>query len=142
MEELQEYLKEKLIEFKKTYNVEYHLNAFSDRELKRQWKWDYERTRGQWQSVKSISDVKRYVNGFVGTVKQYQNIKGVISDAYDMDLALYRAVSAIQKMAQCYDMDDFDFHMFEKEDIDEIFDTLYQWLEEMKNVNMRRAMQD
>lgn len=142
MEELQEYLKEKLIEFKKTYNVEYHLNASSGRELKRQWKWDYERTRGQWQFVKSISDVKRYVNGFVGTVKQYQNIKGVISDAYDMDLALYRAVSAIQKMAQCYDMDDFDFHMFEKEDIDEIFDTLYQWLEEMKNVNMRRAMQD
>ena len=59
-----------------------------------------------------------------------------------MDLALYRAVSAIQKMAQCYDFDDFDFHTFGKEDIDNIFDTLYQWLEEMKNVNMRRAMQD
>ena len=29
-----------------------------------------------------------------------------------------------------------------KEDIDDMFDTLYQWLEEMKNVNMRRAMQD
>lgn len=42
-----------------------------------------------------------------------------------MDLALYRAVSAIQNMVQCYDMDDFDFHMFEKEDIDEIFDMLY-----------------
>ena len=142
MEELQEYLKEKLNEFRKTYNAEYHLNTYSDRELKRQWKSDYERTRGQWQNVKSISDVKRYVNGFVGTVKQYQNIKGVFSDAYDMDLALYRAISAIQKMAQCYDIDDFDFHMFKKEDIDEMFDTLYQWLEEMKNVNMRRAMQD
>ena len=75
-------------------------------------------------------------------VKQYQNIKGLFSDAYDMDLALYKAVSAIQKMAQCYDFDDFDFHTFGKEDIDNMFAVLYQWLEEMKNVNMRRAMQD
>ncbi|MSS64178.1 hypothetical protein [Velocimicrobium porci] len=142
MEDLQEYLKERLNEFRKTYNVEYYLNAYSDKELKRQWKSDYERTRGQWQSIKSISDVKRYVNGFVGTVKQFQNIKGLFSDAYDMDLALYRAVCAIQKMAQCYDIEDFDFHMFQKDDIDEMFDTMYQWLEEMKNVNMRRAMQD
>ena len=36
MEELQEYLKEKLNEFRKTYNAEYHLNTYSDRELKRQ----------------------------------------------------------------------------------------------------------
>lgn len=142
MEDLQEYLKEKLNEFKNTYNAEYHLNAYSDKDLKRQWKSDYERTRGQWQSVKSISDVKRYVNGFIGTVKQFQNIEGVFSDAYDMDLALYRAVSAIQKMAQCYYIDDFDFHTFDGEDIDEMFSTLYQWLEEMKNVNWRRAMQD
>lgn len=59
-----------------------------------------------------------------------------------MDLALYRAVSAIQKMAQCYDIDDFDFHMFGKTDIDEMFELLYIWLDEMRNVNMRRAMQD
>ncbi|WP_097015548.1 hypothetical protein [Anaerocolumna aminovalerica] len=142
MEDLQEYLKEKLKEFKKAYNAEYHLNTYSDRELKRQWKSDSERVRGQWQSVKSISDVKRYVNGFVETVKQFQNIKGLFSDAYDMDLTLYRAVSAIQKMAQCYDIEDFDFHTFGKEDIDELFITLYTWLEEMKNVNMRREMQD
>lgn len=142
MEELQEYLKEKLNAFKKTYNAEYHLNTYSDKELKRQWKNDYKRIRGQWQSVKSISDVNRYVNGFVGTVKQYQSIKGFFSDAYDMDLALYRAVSAIQKMAQCYDIDDFDFHMFGKTDIDEMFELLYIWLDEMRNVNMRRAMQD
>ena len=142
MEDLQEYLKEKLKEFNKAYNAEYHLNTYFDRELKRQWKSDYERTRGQWQSVKSISDVKRYVNGFVGAVKQYQNVKGLFSDAYDMDLALYRAVSAIQKMAQCYDIDDFDFQMFGKAEIDDMFNVLYEWLKEMQNVNIRRAMQD
>ncbi len=142
MEDLQEYLKDKLSEFNKTYNAEYHLNSYFDRHIKSQWKEDYKRVQGQWQSVKSISDVQRYVNGFAATVKQYQNIKGLFSDAYDMDLALYKAVSAIQKMAQCYDFDDFDFHTFGKEDIDNMFAVLYQWLEEMKNVNMRRAMQD
>lgn len=142
MEDLQEYLKDKLSEFNKTYNAEYHLNSYFDRHIKSQWKDDYKRVQGQWQSVKSISDVRRYVNGFAATVKQYQNVKGLFSDAYDMDLALYKAVSAIQKMAQCYDFDDFDFHTFEKEDIDNMFVALYQWLEEMKNVNMRRAMQD
>lgn len=142
MGDLQEYLKDKLSEFNKTYNAEYHLNSYFDRHIKSQWKEDYKRVQGQWQSVKSISDVQRYVNGFAATVKQYQNIKGLFSDAYDMDLALYKAVSAIQKMAQCYDFDDFDFHTFEKEDIDNMFVALYQWLEEMKNVNMRRAMQD
>lgn len=142
MNELQDYLKEKLNEVKKTYNAEYHLNSYFDRELKRQWKIDYERTRAQWQSVKSIADVKRYVNGFVGNVKQYKNVRGLFSDAYDMDLALYRAISAIQKMAQCYDMDDFDFRAFGKEEIDDMFSVLYKWIEEMRNVNMRRAMQD
>lgn len=142
MEDLQEYLRDKLSEFNKTYNAEYHLNSYFDRHIKSQWKDDYKRVQGQWQSVKSISDVQRYVNGFAATVKQYQNIKGLFSDAYDMDLALYKAVSAIQKMAQCYDFDDFDFHTFGKEDIDNMFTALYQWLEEMKNVNMRRAMQD
>ena len=129
-------------EFNKTYNAEYHLNSYFDRHIKSQWKNDYKRVQGQWQSVKSISDVQGYVNGFVVTVKQYQNIKGLFSDAYDMNLALYKAVSAIQKMAQCYDFDDFDFHTFGKEDIDNMFAVLYQWLEEMKNVNKRRAMQD
>lgn len=142
MEDIQKYLQEKLAELNKTYDVEYHVNSYFDKYIKKQWKDDYERVRSQWQSVNSISDVVRYVNGFAATVKQYRNVKGLFSDAYDMDLALYRAVSAIQKMTQCYDMDDFDFHTYEKSDIDDMFTTVYVWLEEMKNVNMCRAMQD
>lgn len=142
MEDLQEYLKGKLTEFNRTYNAEYHLNSYSDRYIKRQWKEDSKRTQGQWQSVNSISDVTRYVNGFAATVKGYQGIKGIYTDAYDMDLALFKAVSAIQKMAQCYDIDDLDFHTFSKEDIDDMFDALYNNLDAMKNVNLRRAMQD
>ena len=83
-----------------------------------------------------------YVNGFKATVKQYQDIQGIFTDAYDMDLALYRAVSAIQKMAQCYDIDEFDFHTYSKDNIDKVFLTLDECLDKMKNVNMQRVMQD
>ena len=142
MEDLQNYMKEKLTEFNKTYNVEYHLNSYFDKDIKRQWKSNYKRIKEQWQSVKSVSDVVRYVNGFAGTVKQYQSIKGLFSDAYDMNLDLYRAISAIQKMAQCYDIYDMDFYTYGKDDIDNLFDALYKWLEAMHTVNTRRAMQD
>lgn len=142
VEDLQEYLKGKLEEFNKCYNAEYRLNSYFDRHIKKQWKEDYKRIQNQWQAVRSISDVQRYVNGFAVTVKGYQGIKGIFTDAYDMDLALYRAVSCIQKMAQCYEMDDFDFHTFEKKDIDEMFCALYTNLEAMKKVNMHRAMQE
>lgn len=119
MEDLQDYLKGKLTELKKLYNVESNLNNYFDRHIKRQWKDDYKRTQAQWQEVKSVSDVIRYVNGFTGTVKQYQKVKGLFSDAYDMD-----------------------FHTFGKKDIDSLFDELYKWIEEMHTVNTRRAMQD
>lgn len=142
MEDLQEYLKKKLSEFNKTYNAEYHLNSYFDRHIKKQQREDYKRIQSQWQSVKSISDVRGYVNGFAVTVKGYQNVKDVFTDAYDMDLALFKVVSAIQKMAQCYDMDDFDFHTFSKEDIVDMFGALHKNLDAMKNVNMRRTMQD
>lgn len=142
MGSMQEYLKDKLAEFNKVYNAEFRLYSYSNRDIKQQWKEDSKRIYNQWLSVKSISDVKRYVNGFIATVEQYENIKGYFSDAYDMDLVLYKGVNAIQKMAQCYDMEDFEFHKYRKEDIDKLFDILYDGLEKMKNVNMRRAMQD
>lgn len=139
---VQEYLEGKLTEFNNKHNAQSKLNSYSNRDIKRQWKEDSKRIYNQWLSVKSISDVKRFVNGFTGTVKQYENVKGLFSDAYDMDLALFKAVNAIQKMTQCYDIEDFDFHKFTKEDIDELFNTLYDGLEKMNNVNMHRAMQD
>lgn len=142
MEDLQQYLKSKLDDFNKTYNVQQYLNSYTDKDLKRQWKYDCERAKGQWQDIKSISDAERCIDEFATTVERYQNIKGIFSDAYDMDLALYKAVLAIQKMAQCYEFDKFDFHTFGKNDIDNMFAMLYKWFEEMKNVNMRRAMQD
>ncbi|MDD4370700.1 MAG: hypothetical protein PHD56_06485 [Anaerostipes sp.] len=142
MEDRQKYLQDKLKEFNRSYNALGHLNSYSDKQIKRQWKEESSRTQRQWQSIQSISDVTRYVNGFTGTVAQYKNIRGLFSDAYEMDLALYRAVNAIQKMAQCYDIDDFDFCNFSIDNIDKMFNTLYKGVEEMQKVNMHRAMQD
>ena len=142
MEDIQEYLQVKLREFNKRYNVENQLNMYFDREIKRRWKRDHQRASNQWQYIKSVSDVQRYINGFIGTVKQYQNIRGVFTDSYDMDLALYKAILSIRKMTQCYDFDGFDFSTYGKKEVDEMFDVLYEWLDKMNNVNIRRAMQD
>lgn len=142
MEDLQQYMQNKLNEFNKNYNAQYQLNSYMDGYIKKQWKLDEKRMHGQWLSVRSISDVQGYITGFLGTIKQYENIRGVHTDAYDMDLALYKAVNAIQKMVQCYDMEDFDFYTFDKRDIDGLFKELYDGVEKMKKVNMHRAMQD
>ena len=142
MENIQEYLKEKIDHFNEKYNVENQLNRYFNKEIKHKWKIDQEKVKNQWQYIKSISDVRKYIDGFIGTVKYYQNIRGIYSDSYDMDLALYEAILAIKKMEQCYDFNGFDFNTYTKEDIDEMFDTLYKWLKEMDDVNIRRAMQD
>lgn len=142
MEDVQSYLKNKLEAFKQKYNAEDKLNFYCDKELKRKWKVDQGKAKNQWQYINNVEDVKNYINGFIGQVEQYQNIKGIPADSYYMDLALYKAILAISKMAQCYESNKCNFDSCGKEEIDEIFDTLYHWLEEMNNVNMRRMMQD
>lgn len=59
-----------------------------------------------------------------------------------MVLSLYRVVYAVQKMAQCYDNSNLNFHTFGKEEIDRMFSELYKTLKEMQEINLRRAMQD
>lgn len=86
--------------------------------------------------------MQKYVNWFASTVARYENIKGIYTDAYDMDLSLYRAVYAIQKMALCYDNNNLNFHTFGKEEIDRMFSELYKALKEMQEINLCRAMQD
>lgn len=145
MENLQDYLKEKISEFNRKYDVEHSLEYFAtvNKDIKRRWKEDSVRIKSQWQYIKSISDVMLCVDGFIGRVDYFKDKKGIREDAYNMDLELYKAISAIRKMAQCYDLDDkFDFHTFNRTDIDNLFSILYNGLKDMKDVNMRRAMQD
>lgn len=90
MEDVQEYLKNRLNEFKQGYNAEYKLNSYCDKELKRRWKVDREKAKNQWQYINSVEDVRNYISGFIGQVEQYQNIKGIPTDTYDMDLAFIK----------------------------------------------------
>lgn len=144
MNELQQYLKNELNKFNKIYDARYHVSRYMDKDLQRRWKKDQKSIDQYWQSIKSTDDVRQSVNIFIGTVESFENVsRGIIGDAYDMDLALYKAVTAIQKMTQCYDMsNDFDFYQFGKEDIDKMFETLYSGLKRMEKVNMNRAFQD
>ena len=144
MNELQQYLTDELDKFNKTYKAEYYLSRYVNKDLQRRWKKDKKDINQYWQSIKSINDVRRSVNIFIGTVESFENVsRGYIEDAYNMDLALYKAVMAIQKMTQCYDMpNDFDFYQFGKDDIDKMFETLYLGLKKMEKVNMNRAFQD
>lgn len=144
MNELQQYLENELNKFNKIYDARYHVSRYMDKDLQRRWKKDQKSIDRYWQSIKSTDDVRQSVNIFIGTVESFENVsRGIIGDAYDMDLALYKAVTAIQKMTQCYDMsNDFDFYQFGKEDIDKMFETLYSGLKRMEKVNMNRAFQD
>lgn len=136
----EQYIKNKLAEINSTYNVLGHLGRYSDKDIKKRWKEDEKRTYNLWLSVKSVSDVERFVNQFIATVKQFENINGLFQDAYVMDLSLYRAENAIQKMAQCYNDDEFDFETFKENDIDNMFNTLYEGIKSMEKVNQHRAM--
>lgn len=144
MNELEQYLTDELDKFNKTYDARYHVSRYMDKDLQRRWKKDQKSIDQYWQSIKSIDDVQRSVNIFIGTVESFENVsRGFIEDAYNMDLALYKAVTAIHKMKQCYDMaNDFDFYQFGKDDIDQMFETLYSGLKRMEKVNMNRAYQD
>ena len=142
MSEMRDYLKSRLDEFIRNYNVENKLNTCWDKDLKRQWKRDSDEVRSQWKNINSVADVQRYVDWFASTVARYENVKGIYTDAYDMDLSLFRAIYAIQKMAASYDNEKLDFHTFGKDEIDRLFSELYRVLKEMKEVNLRRAMQD
>ena len=123
---MKSYVKDKLAEFNTQYNVKYKLDSCwgNDREIKKQWKKDREKIRLQWQEINSIFDVKTLIERYASTVKRYKDIRGVYTDSYDMDLALYRVVSAFQKMAQCYDYKELGFNECGKEEIDSLFDRL------------------
>lgn len=142
MADLQKYINDKLQKFIQVYDVEGSLNLYNDKDLKRMWKKDSLKIKNQWQDIKCYMDVKEAVDSYVATVSRFQNIPGVLEDAYMMDIALYKAINAIKKMRQCYDSATFDFEEQSKENIDYLFDQLNFGEKLMQDINMRRLMQD
>lgn len=141
MSKMKDYLDSKLNEFKREHNVHAKLNRY-DGDEKRRWKRDYERTRDLWKEINSVADVKEYIERYVVMVEREEQLRTNDLYTYDIDLALYRAVYAIQKMVHSFDMEGFDWNNLEKEAIDALFSELYNSVEKMKNTITRRASWD
>lgn len=88
----------------------------------------------------SINDVFDYVDRYVASVEREEKLNVTYLDIYDTDLALYRAMYAIRKMAQCYDNPNCDFNTFGKDEIDSLFNKLEKTYNRMKQELLRRTM--
>lgn len=141
MSEMKDYLESKLNEFNREHNVQAKLNRYDGYEQK-QWKRDREKTRDLWAKVNSITDVKEYIDRYVFMVEREERLRTNDLYTYDVDLALYRAVYAIQKMVHSFDMEGFDWNNLEKEAIDDLFSELYVSVEKMRNIITRRTSWD
>jgi len=135
---MKDYLQSKLNEFKSEHDPYAKLNRY-DGDEKRRWKRDYKRTSDLWKEVNSVADVKEYIDRYVFMVEREERLRTTDLYTYDIDLALYHAVYAIQKMVHSFDMEGFDWNNLEKEAIDDLFSELYNSVEKMKNTITRRA---
>lgn len=145
MMEVQQYMLDKIRDFKtKVCNPEEHLNnmAGCDKEFKRMWKRDKESI--DYAGINNNAKVMDYVQRFEGSVCFVENhVKhGHIEDAYNMYESLYKALTALFKMAQNMDNPYCEFEEISIQEVDKIFINLELAVQRMENENMRRAMQD
>lgn len=145
MMEVQQYMLDKIRDFKaKVCNPEAHLNnmASCDKEFKKMWKKDKESI--DYAGITTNEKVMDYVQGFDGSVYFVENYvkRGHIEDAYHMYESLYKALTALFKMAQNMDNPYCELKEISIQEVDEIFNKLEAVVQRMENANMRRAMQD
>ena len=129
MMEVQQYMLDKIGDFKaKVCNPEAHLNNMAS--------CDKEFTNN--------AKVMDYVQRFEGSVYFVENHvkRGHIEDAYNMYESLYKALTALFKMAQNMDNSYCEFEEISIQEVDEIFNKLEEVVKRMENANMHRAMQD
>lgn len=139
MSDVSNYIKNKLNQFCKEHDVPGKLNRY-DGELQRQWKHDRDRTKMLWQEIMTESDVHDYIDRFVSSVEREANLNTLCLETYSTDLALYRAVYAMEKMAQCYNNKNCQFNTIDINAIDIMFNKLEQAHQKMKDELMRRTM--
>ena len=139
MSDVVKYIKSKLNEFCKEHDVPGKLNRY-DGDIQKQWKYDREKTKMLWKEIMTESDVHIYVDNFVYSVEREVSLNTSCLETYDTDLALYRAVYAIGKMAQCYNNNNCQFDMIDISTIDFMFEKLEKAHRKMKDELMRRSM--
>ena len=136
---MKEYLRNKLLELKKHHNAETFLINYCTKDLK--WQWERDRKQPKWEDVMCMADVQNYVDRYSVVVDRYIDIKTGVDDYY-VNLALYRATYAIEKMVNCYDNNTCDFCFENTSDVDNWFDNLHKLIHIMQEEIDRRSMVD
>lgn len=139
MSDVCNYIKNKLNEFCKEHDIPGKLNRY-DGDVHRQWERDREKTKMLWQEIMTESDVHDYIDRFVYSVEREVSLTRSCLETYSTDLALYRAVYAIEKMSQCYNNKNCQFDSIDINTIDIMFNKLEQAHQKMKDELMRRTM--
>lgn len=115
------------------------MNNYCTKELKRQWERD--RKQPKWEDVMCMADVQNYVDRYTVVVDRYMDTKTGV-DVYYVNLALYRATYAIEKMVNCYDNNTCEFYFENTSDVDNWFDKLHKLIHIMQDETDRRSMVD
>lgn len=129
---MKDYINKKLEDFfQKCGNIESKLDRYDDI-YQKQWKRDKDDiSKKLYQQITTVSDVIQYIDHYVGSVEREKSLKVLNLDIYDVDLALYKAVYALKKMANQYDNIKCNFNIDVKQ-VDEIFAKMEQAHKDMK----------
>lgn len=129
---MKDYIKKKLEDFyEKCGNIESKLDRYDDI-YQKQWKRDKDDiSKNLYQQITSTSDVIQYIDYFLASVEREKSLSVLNLDIYDVELALYKAVYALEKMANHYDNNKCSFSIDEKQ-VDELFDKMEQAYTDMK----------
>lgn len=137
---MKQYINNKLDKFNKEHCIESKLSSY-DNDYQRQWEKDYKDIhQNLWGKIMSANDVLDLVDRYIVSVEREEKLNVTYLDIYDTYLALYRALYAIRKMAQCYDNPNCDFNTFGKDEIDNMFIKLEKTYNRMKQELLRRTM--
>ncbi len=136
---MKEYLRNKLLELKKHHNAEIFLNNYCTKQLKKQWERD--RKQPKWEDIMCMADVQNYVERYSVVIDRYMDTQTGV-DVYYVNLALYRATYAIEKMVNCYDNNRCEFYFENTSDVDNWFDNLYKLINIMQEETDRRSQID
>ena len=151
IEEMKDYIIEKISEFEKKYHLQYYLNSLAsvDSEISKMWKQESSQNNECWRRINTNDDVIQLVDFFDRSVRFVEeNVRfgdGHIEDGYNMALAGYRAIQGFRKMAEFIDPKPWNksgFAELSETEVDTLFNRMNEIAERMNKQNLRRAMQD
>ena len=138
-----QYLKAEISKFKEKFcDPELSLGNFvyGHKEFKEKWKSD---KHGDYRKIKSNADVFDKVSRFVTIVSRVKEEKDCPIDyEYWMKCNLHEAITALSKMANCFDNPQCNFEELSNKEVDDIFENLINAVESMEHLILLRQMKD